>query len=83
MVEQQLSTPYAARYEGESPVTQVPLPQQPQILTKHELQAAADRVLDSLGLTAAQLQDQARTGRFSSERARFAWATIRDFVTPR
>jgi hypothetical protein len=51
-----------------------------QILTAGEVQDAARRAVDSLGLSVRELQDQAKRGHFSSERARLVWTAIRDVV---
>jgi hypothetical protein len=51
-----------------------------EILTAGEVQDAARRAVAGLGLSIDQLQDQARRGHFSSERARLVWVAIRDVV---
>jgi hypothetical protein len=49
-----------------------------EVLTVGEVQNAARLAVAGLGLTLNQLQDQARRGQFSSERARLVWIAIRD-----
>lgn len=49
-----------------------------EILSRREAKRAVDRTLASTGLTYEELRDQARAGRFSSERARLTWAAVRD-----
>jgi hypothetical protein len=44
--------------------------------TAEDLRVAVKRALDRAGLTFDQLQEQARTGRFSSVQARMAWVAI-------
>lgn len=53
-----------------------------EIASKKEVAQAVRAALRELNLTAHQLKEQARTGRFSSERARLVWSAIRDVGTP-
>lgn len=41
---------------------------------------ALDRALKSAGVSAQELNSQARSGRFSSEQARLAWFSISPFI---
>lgn len=43
------------------------------LVTHAELQEGLGRVLEHLGLSVAQLEQEASVGRFSSERARSIW----------
>jgi len=52
------------------------------ILDVEEVQAAAQAMLRALGMNAEQLREQARRGKFDSERARLTWVAIRDVVSP-
>lgn len=47
------------------------------LVTFEELQEGLQRVLEHLGMTVAQLEAEARAGRFSSERARSVWMAYR------
>lgn len=47
-----------------------------EVATDQDIQAAARRTLRRAGVTVEELREQAREGRFSSERARLAWFMI-------
>lgn len=47
-----------------------------EVATDEDIQAAARRALRRAGVTVDELRQQAREGRFSSERARLAWFMI-------
>ena len=46
------------------------------VVSEAEFEAAARRALADLGLTYAELQEQARTGDFSSSQAHALWVSI-------
>lgn len=48
------------------------------VASDDDLRSAVRSALARLDLTYAELADQARKGRFQSERARIAWMAIRD-----
>lgn len=66
----------ATRRPGVEPESDV------EIATKKDVAQAVRAALRELNLTPQQLREQARSGRFSSERARLVWAAIRDVGTP-
>lgn len=47
-----------------------------EVATEQDILAAARRTLRRAGVTVDELREQAREGRFSSERARLAWFMI-------
>ncbi len=47
-----------------------------EVATDEDIQAAARRTLRRAGVTVDELRQQAREGRFYSERARLAWFMI-------
>lgn len=46
------------------------------VVSDEEYQVAAQRALDELGLTYAQLEEQARSGYFTSAQAHALWVSI-------
>lgn len=51
-------------------------------ITDAEAKELVARALEDCGCTWGELQEQAKTGRFSSELARRAWFVIHDFAEP-
>ncbi len=47
-----------------------------EVVTSQQVEAAIRAALASIHLTRRQLEEQARSGRFSSERARLVWSAI-------
>jgi hypothetical protein len=52
-----------------------------EIATNQDIQEGVQDALRGLSLTLPELREQARAGRFSSERARLVWSAIRDVAT--
>lgn len=50
------------------------------VVTPEEISSAVERALGNLNMTYEELQNQAKVGRFSSERARLTWFAIRDLA---
>jgi hypothetical protein len=46
------------------------------VMSDEEYQAAAERALDALGMTYAELEEQARSGCFTSAQAHALWVSI-------
>jgi hypothetical protein len=49
-----------------------------EVISEANIKSAVDRSLSELGVTFQELAEQARRGRFRSERARLVWMAIAD-----
>lgn len=54
--------------------------QEVDIVTDEDIQSAMTSALEKLGITIEALKEQARDGKFQSERARLTWFAIRDLA---
>lgn len=54
--------------------------QEVDIVTDEEIASAMASALEKLGLTVEALKEQAKLGKFQSERARLTWFAIRDLA---
>ena len=57
-----------------------PFVQEPTVqhASQADIQAGVKKALAGLGMPLSQLREQARSGQFSSQRARLVWSAIRD-----
>jgi hypothetical protein len=53
-----------------------------EVASREEVQAAVRDALSRLRLSRQELEEQARQGRFTSERARLLWSAIREVASP-
>jgi hypothetical protein len=53
-----------------------------EVASREEVQAAVRDALSRLHVSRHELEEQARQGRFTSERARLLWSAIREVASP-